>query len=159
MTAPEQLENQNPDEVACLMVPVEGRMLLLPSVSVAEMVPFTSVTPVADSPEWLLGNYYWREQQLPLLSFEQINGEPRPDLHSKCRVAVLNNTGQNEKLPFIAIMTRGIPRLARVTESEIEPDTNAEKKPYELMRVTLAGEEAVIPDLEGLEQAWLNLGL
>lgn len=159
MSLPEQIENQNPDEVACLMVPVTGRMLLMPSVSVAEMVPFTAVSPIANSPDWLLGHYYWREQQVPLLSFEQINGEPRPDLHGQCRVAVLNNTGQSESLPFIGIMTQGIPRLARVVESEIQYLENADIKPYEQMQVSIAGEDAFIPNISALEKAYLDLKL
>lgn len=158
MSIPEKIENGNPEEVACLMVPITGKALLVPSVCIAEMVPFHSVTPVAKSPDWLLGNFYWREQQLPLISFEQMSGGSRPDLHGKCRVAVLNTTGQSEKFPFLAIMTQGIPRLARVLEEEIQAQQGTEK-PFELMAVSLAGEEAVIPDMAAIESAWLNLNL
>tara|TARA_B100000809_G_C15140282_1_gene532884 strand:- start:4384 stop:4863 length:480 start_codon:yes stop_codon:yes gene_type:complete len=157
MALPEQIDNSNPSEIACLMVPVSERMLLVPSTSVAEIVPFSAVSRVADSPDWLLGNYHWRELKVPLISFEQINGEGRPDLHSRCRVAVLNNTGQSDSLPFIAIITQGIPRLARVTEDEIQQlESSTDKKPFELMRVSLAGEEAVVPDIEGMEKAYLD---
>ena len=159
MAQPEHIENSTPAEIACLMVPVSKRLLLVPSTSVAEIVPFTAVSRVADAPDWLLGNYHWREQQVPLISFEQLNGENRPDLHSRCRVAVLNNTGQSDGLPFIAIMTQGIPRLARVTEEEIQQlDLTTDKKPFELMHVSLAGEEAVVPDIVGMEKAYLDLG-
>lgn len=158
MAQPEQIENSLPAEIACLMVPVSERTLLVPSTSVAEIVPFTAVSRVADSPDWLLGNFHWRELQVPLMSFEQLNGEGRPDLHSRCRVAVLNNTGQSDSLPFIAVMTQGIPRLARVTEEELQQlDLNIDKKPFELMHVSLAGEKAVVPDIEGMEKAYLDL--
>jgi chemosensory pili system protein ChpC len=158
MALAEQIDNSNPDEIACLMVPVCGRMLLVPSTSVAEIVPFTAVSRVVDSPDWLLGNYHWRELKVPLISFEQINGEVRPDLHSRCRVAVLNTTGQSDSLPFVAIMTQGIPRLARVTEDDLQQlDINADKKPFQLMHVSLAGEEAFVPDIEAMEKAYLEL--
>jgi len=159
MITPEQIENQNPNDVACLLVPMQGRILLLPSVSVAEMVPFTSVAPVQDSPRWLLGNYHWRERSLPLISFEEINGDRRPDLQSQCRVAVLNHTGLSEKLPFLAIMTQGIPRITRVSENEVQPLKDAEPRPYELMLASLDGEEVIIPNIAALEQAWLDLHL
>ena len=158
MASPEQIEHSTPDEIACLMVPVSGRMLLVPSTSVAEIVPFTAVSRVADSADWLLGNYHWRELKVPLISFEQMNGEDRPDLHSRCRVAVLNTTGQSDSLPFIAIMTQGIPRLARVTEDDIQQlDISTDKKLFDLMHVSLAGEEAFVPDIEAMEKAYVDL--
>jgi len=143
------------DEVASLLIPMVDRMLLLPTVSVAEMVPWNTPVPALNAPDWFLGMFAWREQQVPLLSFEVINGEAQPPLHHRCRVAVLNNTGESEALPFIAIATQGIPRLARVSDREITEITSAGKKSFELMQVSLAGELAVIPNVSALEQAYL----
>ena len=54
-------------------------------------------------------------------------------------------------------LEQGIPRLARVTEDEIQQlESSTDKKPFELMRVSLAGEEAVVPDIEGMEKAYLD---
>ncbi len=144
------------DEVASLLIPVEQRMLLLPTVSVAEMVPWKAPVPVLNAPDWFLGMFLWREQQVPLLSFEVINGEARADIHSRCRVAILNNTGESDELPFIAVATQGIPRLARVNDREISQIEDANCKPFELMHVSLAGEQAVIPNIAALEQAYLG---
>ena len=87
---------------------------------------------------------------------EVINGEDKPGVSSRSRFAVLNTTGVNESLPFIAILTQGLPRLARVTEEEITEREDADNKPFELMHVSWAGEEAVIPHVEALERAFLD---
>jgi chemosensory pili system protein ChpC len=155
MRAPQRIEKKV-QEVASLLIPIQGRLLLAPNVTVAEIVPVSQVIPVADAPAWYLGNCSWREQTIPLLSFEVINGEDKPGVSSRSRFAVLNTTGVNESLPFIAILTQGLPRLARVTEEEITEREDADNKPFELMHVSWAGEEAVIPHVEALERAFLD---
>lgn len=155
MRAPQRIEKKV-QEVASLLIPIQGRLLLAPNVTVAEIVPVSQVIPVQDAPVWYLGNCAWREQTIPLLSFEVMNGEEKPGVASRSRFAVLNTTGVNESLPFIAILTQGLPRLARVTEEEITQREDADNKPYELMHVSWAGEEAVIPDVEAIERAFLD---
>ncbi len=155
MRAPQRIEKKV-QEVASLLIPIQGRLLLAPNVTVAEIVPVSQVIPVADAPAWYLGNCSWREQTIPLLSFEVINGEDKPGVSSRSRFAVLNTTGVNESLPFIAILTQGLPRLARVTEEEITEREDADNKPFELMHVSWAGEEAVIPDVEAMERTFLD---
>lgn len=155
MRAPQRIEKKV-QEVASLLIPIQGRLLLAPNVTVAEIVPVSQVIPVADAPAWYLGNCSWREQTIPLLSFEVMNGEDKPGVSSRSRFAVLNTTGVNESLPFIAILTQGLPRLARVTEEEITEREDADNKPFELMHVSWAGEEAVIPHVEAMERAFLD---
>ncbi|RYZ78778.1 MAG: chemotaxis protein CheW, partial [Moraxellaceae bacterium] len=118
MRAPKRIE-QKIQEVASLLIPLQGQTVLLPNVTVAEIVPVSPIQPVDNSPNWYLGNCQWRELTVPLLSFEALNGDDRPGLHSRARFAVLNTTGVNDSLPFIAILTQGLPRLARVSEDEI----------------------------------------
>lgn len=155
MRAPQRIEKKV-QEVASLLIPIQGRLLLSPNVTVAEIVPVSQVIPVEDAPAWYLGNCSWREQTIPLLSFEVMNGEDKPGVASRSRFAVLNTTGVNESLPFIAILTQGLPRLARVTEEEITEREDADNKPFELMHVSWAGEEAVIPHVEAMERAFLD---
>jgi len=155
MRAPKRIENKVA-EIASLLVPRQERVLLLPNVSVAEIVPVTQVIAVDGAPAWYLGNCLWREQTIPLLSFEVINNEPKAGVGSRSRIAVLNTTGINASLPFIAILTQGLPRLARVTEDELSKREDADCKPYEIMHVSWAGEEAVIPDISALEQTFLQ---
>lgn len=153
---PQAIETTNIEEVPSLLIPLGGRTLIVPTVSVAEMAPYARVEPEADAPSWFLGYFLWRDQAVPLLSFEDINGEAKPEVQGQSRVAVFNNTGVSDDLPFIGVLTQGIPRLTRVVEEEISTIEDARKKPFELMHVSLAGEVAVIPDVAALEQAYLD---
>jgi chemosensory pili system protein ChpC len=157
MRAPQRIELQKVKEVASLLIPLRGVQLLVPNVTVAEIVPVTQVNPAESAPEWYLGTCQWREQRVPLVSFEVLNGDVKPGLHNRARFAVLNSTGLNNDLPFLAIITQGLPRLARVSEEEISTrEDNEDQKPFDLMQVSWAGEEAVIPDVARMEQAILN---
>lgn len=153
MRAPQRIEKIQ--EIASLLVPMQGYQLLLPNVSVAEIVPVAPVTPESDSPAWWLGRCRWRDLAVPLISIEALNGYSKSAMHPRTRFAVLNTTGVSEHLPFLAIVTQGLPRLARVTEEEIVA-LEQETKSFELMQVSWAGEEAVIPDIERIEREILG---
>jgi chemosensory pili system protein ChpC len=156
MRARQPIELQTVREVASLLIPLNGEMLLVPNVTVAEIVPFGQVVPHSDSPDWYLGDFNWREQSVPLLAFETLNGGARPSVDSRGRIAVLNCTGVSDSLYFIALLTQGIPRLARVNDEEIQLREGVQKRPFDLMPVSWAGEEAVIPDVASLEKACLD---
>ncbi|MDQ2076570.1 chemotaxis protein CheW [Marinimicrobium sp. ABcell2] len=157
MRAPQPLAAPKAQDMASLLIPLEGQFLLVPNVSVAEIVPLGRVEQVTGGPEWFLGNYQWRDLSVPLLSFEAINGAPRATAGSRARVAVFNSTGVSDDLPFVAILAQGLPRLARVSADELQEREDVEKKPFDLMPVSWAGEQAVIPDVGALEQAVLDV--
>ena len=157
MRAPiKRLEQQKIQEVASLLIPLQGHSVLLPNVTVAEIIPSAPVQPIENSPLWYLGNFQWRELTVPLLSLESLNGDALPAIHNRARFAVLNTTGLHDDLPFIAILTQGLPRLARVNEDEISEREDAENRRYDLMHVSWAGEYTLIPNVTAIEQTFLD---
>lgn len=147
--------DNNIQEIASLLIPLHQKFLLVPNVSVAEIIPISAVVPVEDAPDWYLGNCEWREQIIPLLSFEMLNDDPIGDFNPQARFAVFNTTGLHPSLPFIALLTQGLPRLARVNEEDISL-RDADAKAFEIMPVTWAGEAAVIPNITAIERRFLT---
>jgi chemosensory pili system protein ChpC len=156
MRAPKRIEQKKIQEVASLLIPLQGQSILLPNVTVAEIIPSSPVQPIENAPQWYLGNFQWRELTVPLLSLEALNGEATPAIHSRARFAVLNTTGVHSDLPFIAILTQGLPRLARVSEDEISEREDAENRRYDLMHVSWAGEYTLIPNITAIEHTFLE---
>lgn len=150
------IEQFAPDVVPSLMIPLAGRTLLAPTVSVAEMVPYETPEAINEAPDWLLGFFVWRDVKVPLLSFEVLCGETLPTLQPKSRVAVFNNTGVSPELPFIAVPTQGIPKLVRVSEEDISVVEDRGCRTFERMHVSLSGEALLIPDVSALEQVYLD---
>lgn len=144
-------------EVASLLLPLTDKLMLLPNVCVAEIVPFRAPDPLDNKPDWVLGQIEWREQNVPLICLELLQDDTMMPLHHRCRVAILNNTGVNDELPFIGIITQGIPRLVRVIPDEISEIPTESLQQYESMQVQVGDDKAVIPDVTAIEQAYLDI--
>ena len=156
------ITNQNTnvaDEVPSLLVPIATKPLLLPTVSVAEMLPYKEPQPPkqANHPVWYMGDVLWRGVMVPMISYEAINGGDVAPIKGVSQMAVLNNTTNHPKLPFIALPTQGIPRLSRVVKSNIDQDPDAQVQPYDQMHVKVVQELAIIPNIAALEQAYIQL--
>lgn len=135
--------------IACQLLPIQGRQLLLPSASVVEVIEGAAVEQVANHPSWYVGQLTWRDSRIPVLSFEGLNGQPMPREHG--RVVVLNGISRATELPHYAIVVQGEPRQARVKIAQLEDLEAAPVGPVEFLQVRCAGELACIPDLDALE--------
>lgn len=143
--------------LSSLYLPVVGGNLLLPNVSVAEIVEYQTPETAEDAPEWFLGNINWRGVTLPVVSYERLNDASLPDHLNNTRIAVINTIGtKHEALPFFAITTQGIPRQTKVDQGNIKEAEEASLGPADLMKVVILGDEAIIPDLEYIEKMILN---
>jgi len=144
--------NDNSQSLQCVMIPVNNRQLLLPNVSIAEVIDFDGTQTGANTPDWLIGFVEWRGLQLPVISYDAANdGELVVPGENRGRIIVLNTIGPGHaRSPFMAMATQGIPSQARLDESQVK-QLEAEPGPADLMQVEVDGETAWIPNLEYLE--------
>lgn len=139
-----------PAEVPSLLIPMHGRPWLVPNIVVAEIIPLRQPDRPGGGPEWLLGVLNWRDEDVPLVSFEKLNDTGKVSIGQDARIAVINNITGNVK--FYAVLIQGIPRLAKVTNEELVEEP-VDTGPAEAKYVQLGGELAVIPDLDAIERA------
>lgn len=144
--------NDNSQTLSCVMIPVSGRQLLLPNVTIAEVVDYAGTSAEADMPEWLVGYLDWRGLRLPIISYDAANGGKAPaSSDGRGRIIVLNTiSDQHRGLRFIALITQGIPSQARLTEDQMRK-LDGEAGPADLMEVEVEGENAWIPNLDYIE--------
>lgn len=141
----------------CVLIPMNHRQLLLPNVSIAEVVDHDTHLSGDEGPDWLAGYLDWRGQKLPVISYEGANEQEAliPGA-GRGRIVVLNTIGPNhDRLPFLALVTRGIPSQTRLEPEQIHGRDESDRGPADLMQVEVEGESVWIPDLEYLE----NLGI
>ena len=141
-------------DIRGVLIQVQGARLLLPNATIAEVLSFADPEPIANAPDWLLGRIRWRGWQLPLMSFARMAGiaEERGGLGSK--VIVLKALGGDPKAPYFAVLTQGFPRLVTVSDAAlVTEETDRALLPRGVhARVMLNDDEALVPDLEQLEQ-------
>ena len=138
-------------EIRGVLLPLQAGQLLLPNTSISEVVGYRQPdSRPEDAPEWLLGNMSWRQFQVPLINFDLLLDERQREIGNRARIAICNSVGGLAERPYIAILLRTIPRLARVTEETIAP-LGGESIPMIARHVSISGQEAWIPDLDALE--------
>ncbi len=140
------------DDLSTLLIPLDEHQLLLPNVAVAEIIGYTEAEPVADSPDWLLGFIDWRQQRVPLVCPERLNGQPVAAAGPDRRIAVLNGIIGDPQLPFCAVVVAGVPRQMRITAADISRYEDGDTGPAEKSWALVNGELALIPDLDYLQQ-------
>ena len=145
-------QNHHSNDIRGVLIQIAGARLLLPNAVIAEVLSFAEPAPVDNAPEWLLGRIRWRGWQLPLVAFSQLAGIEHERGNLANKVAVFKALGGNEKAPYFAVLPQGFPRLVTVSRTALVPGDDNDLPAGVLARVTLNEDEALVPDLEGMEQ-------
>ncbi|GGK00126.1 chemotaxis protein CheW [Luteimonas terricola] len=148
-------------DIRGVLIQVEGARLLLPNATIAEVLSYAEPEAVADAPDWLLGRIRWRGWQLPLASFSRLAGIADEVGGLGSKVVVLKALGGDSRLPYVALLTKGFPRLVTVSRDALVPDAGegdvdggaAGLPTGVLMRVLLNDEPALLPDVDAVETA------
>ncbi|MDN7140363.1 chemotaxis protein CheW [Pseudomonas sp. JQ170] len=138
-----------------LLLALGDRCLVLPNVAVAELIGYQAGTPAEQQPAWMLGWIDWRNQRLPLLSFEAVCGGP-VKVGERARIVVLNALGSSRQR-FIALLVQGIPRSCKL-DSQLNY-VDVPLAPLELAAVQVGDQVARVPDLPALERLLEEAGL
>ena len=161
MSSTTPVSGDSATEIPSLLIPMGACKLVLPTVSVAEMVayqaPQVNLESSSETPPWFLGNFLWRGVQVPMVSYEVLNNDSLPRVKGDSQVMIVNSTGVHPQLTFICMPTQGIPRLSRVAANEISENTRIAAKEYDQMQVFVAGEKAAIPNIAQIERECVSL--
>lgn len=141
--------------VDALLLPVIGSPLLVPMAAVAEIIPARGLTLATHpgNPAWLYGWFFWRDQHIPLISYEAAAGAVVADLEETHRIAICNAVAGAAERGFYALVIQDLPSPVRLSEedaflvvSETTPGVGV------LSEVSLDGEAARVPDLDYIEK-------
>jgi chemosensory pili system protein ChpC len=139
-------------EIRGLMIPVTGGRVLLPNATVAEVITYSIPEKIPDAPDWLLGRLSWRGWRLPLFSFSMLSGGATKESYSNAKVAVLKALGGNAKMPFLAMLAQGFPRLTTITPDLLIPTGDESAHPTGVhAQVLVRDDQAVIPNMGQIE--------
>ena len=135
-------------------------MLLLPNAAVSEITALDRFEPAdANAPAWLSGWHATAERRIPVLSFEALSGRQRPETAKRARVVIVNPIGQRVGGGGFALLAQSQPHLISINRGTIAavPLAQADRDDLVLSRVRMAGQEALIPDLDQIESRLAGL--
>lgn len=143
--------------IASQIMPLNDERVILPNTAIAEIISFTQPdavpASVKNAPDWLLGMVAWRGISVPVIAFEKMLGGKFEPPGKRARLAVLNVVGDVAGVPFIAIPTQTIPQLMQVNQATISVvEDSGETNPAVACHVVVAGNTAIIPDLDEVER-------
>lgn len=144
--------------IRSLLVPLDGQYMLVPNSAVAEILTYRETRPVPGAPDWFVGMLSWRNQTIPVISFEAIAGGATPAVNPRTRIAVFNTVGANPAyLRFYAVMTQGFPSLINIDKASIAPLGDDEALAESVAsKVLVAGRPAAIPNLDYIESCLVD---
>lgn len=157
---PIALEGSQFNSVHCITLPITDALVILPNAAVAEIISFSRPEPMDDAPEWILGKLSWRDYVVPLVSLEAAMGGDVSVQAKNSRIAICNTLNGNHDMPYIGVLTQGLPSLSLVREPAImHTDRDVSEIPSIKAIVMLNEQEMIIPDLDDLEQRLHRLQL
>lgn len=145
----------NENKISCLLIPVQDKNILLPNVTVAEIISYRQVETKNYQNEWLLGQILWRETQVPVVSYELLSGSSI-NVNAETRIAIINGIGRHKQMPFFALVVQGIPKLVQVADNDMQQVEAMHAGAYDKMMVSLNNQQVAIPDLELIESELLS---
>jgi len=135
--------------VHALEVPNHALPLLLPSACMAEVVPYTELTAVPNSPPWAIGVLAWRFRPVPVFSYELLAGGDPVTPGSRSRVVVLYPLPGREAWEFVGILSASEPQ-SRLIGNDATPVTIQDAYPCIAGGLRLNDRLVGIPDFAAL---------
>jgi len=133
------------NELACVMIPLADTHLLLPNISIAEILPWRRIRALPDMPPWCLGMLGWRGETLPVIQFETLNGASSGV-----------GGGRASGRAFYGLAAAGLPRIVHLTSDDLH-NQSVKLGPAEVAALRVGTESAVVPNLTFVEEQLASL--
>jgi chemosensory pili system protein ChpC len=139
---------QTPTEIRALMLPLQESYLLLPQSAVADIsFHYEKLKERGSNPEWFYGNLYWHGSNIPVVSYEKLNGENYSSGVYKEKIAICNLLDSSENYPAIGLLVKAVPRMVQVQSGTLLSGQEESPQEFALSHVVFQGEKLAIPDL------------
>jgi chemosensory pili system protein ChpC len=143
-------------ELACVVIPLGTMQLLLPNVSIAEIIPWRRLKAWEASPDWCIGVLGWRGEAVPVVDFESLNGSVATRAERGRCLLIMNRARSSVGRPFYSLVSAGLPRLVHLTAADLESHP-IKLGDAQVASVMVGTEAAVVPNLSFIEERLASL--
>ena len=139
-----------PESISCLIIPVGETNLLLPNVTVAEILPWRKIKKWAAAPHWCIGLLNWRGETVPVIRYEKLNDTNASAEAGRC-LLIMNRTQPGSAREFYGLAVDGLPRLVRLGSDDFKNCSN-DLKVADAAHLQIGLETATVPRLSYIEE-------
>ena len=109
-------------ELRALMLPLQHGSLVVPHIAIAEIISYREPeeAPEFADLDWVLGTVSWLGMKVPVISYEQLHGEPLENVTQKTKIAICNLLDSSAEYPAVGIVVQTIPRLLLLSTDQLE---------------------------------------
>ncbi len=143
------------DELYAVLVSLASDTLLLPNAAVAEVVSADTLAPPAEGlPPWIAGRVTYNNRELAVIRFEVLNGGSAAEDTRRTRLAILQPVTSALRTGQYAVVCQGYPHLVTLNRTALRKEEVLSSDNAEVVftRVSIANTNALIPNLERIEQ-------
>lgn len=136
-------------EIRCMLIPLHGEeRLLVPNAAVVEIIGYRDPVAAGWTQPWVQGTIKWHQHQVPVIDFENIDGEAGLKASIRQRIVVCYSPDETGTWPLVGFVSQGIPRLVRVSEELIDDATEGPSGESAIqMRLRIGDDNFIVPDL------------
>ncbi len=141
------------EEIYAVLIPIQGDTLLLPNTTVAEVLSADGLEAIGSGSR--VPTRDWNGKRLRVVSFEILNGGAAPTDSSRARIVVLHPLAGVPTDTACGILTQGYPHLLTLNRTALvkAPLRDTDTREIVLSRVKIANTEALIPNLQAIQEA------
>jgi len=143
------------EELYAVLVSLAADTLLLPNAAVAEVISAERLDPPPPgSPPWLAGRATYNNRQLAVVRFEVMNGSATISDSRRTRLAVIQPLTGTLRTGQYGIVCQGYPHLVTLNRTALKKEAlvSTDNEDLVLTRVSIANTNALVPNLEKIEQ-------
>lgn len=141
-------------KIKCVILTLRKENILVPNALVAEIVSVKDIDESEDTPDWYLGSMNWRGADVPLLSFEAVDGLVTNKVNLNTQAVVLyavGNSGEISEHPYMGLVMSGVPHVSHFTREQIKVDIEAsDEHPMVATKVRINGASVSILDVDAM---------
>ena len=139
-----------------MLIPLQKRYLILPNSLIAEVLPMPSLVDTRQPNDFLLGQYPWQTQSIPILDIETLI-DKRPTAHQHAKKLCVLYSITEHSLEAYAIPCYGALQLIHLSPNAIDISQEvAEVTDYIHCHVFIGNQIAIIPNLDNIEKIITN---
>lgn len=139
-----------PESIRCMLVPLRGRLLLIPNTTVVEIIQFPETTPAEHVPDYWVGYANWHSQQLPVIDLDALLDQHVANTEAVTHLCILKGIHDSVELSLYSLPCYAPPQLISVDADTLH---NIEESSHDWLygQFQIGSKLALIPNLDALE--------